>query len=72
MPEELRQQARDVELWDAKVVSNKIRRNINRLNDLLKSDYEYDTAFSEGICVAYGIIPKNAILIYFDRNGDIW
>ena len=72
MPKELLQQARDVEIWDAKVMTNKIRGNINRLIDSLSPGYECSTAFSEGICVAYGMVPDNAILIYFDKNGDIW
>ena len=34
--------------------------------------YEKDTAFAEGVCVAYGRVPEKVMLTYFLPDGSLW
>ncbi len=72
MPIGLRVRTVECGLWDAAVVSNRVKSNIWKLEQDLGTQYERDEAYAEGICVAYGMVPAKAVLAYFLPDGSLW
>ena len=63
---------KECDLYNAKVISSIMWDRICALVEKLRHPYEKDTAFAEGICVAYGNVPKGAILTFFLPDGSLW
>jgi len=60
------------DLFTAKVIPRFIWDQIETLFDQLRHPFQKDTAFAEGICVAYKKVPEKAILTYFLPDGTLW
>ena len=60
------------DLYTAKVISQGVWDRIDFLLAELRYPYEKDTAFAEGVCVAYGRVPEKVMLTYFLPDGSLW